>query len=39
MGYVDAEYAATGTVVEVDIRGTLLPFTVTALPFYSRKKN
>ena len=38
MGYVSSEFAGTGTQVEVDIRGSRLPFTVTALPFYKRKK-
>ncbi len=39
MGYVSNEYAATGTVIDVDIRGSRFPYTVTALPFYKRKKN
>lgn len=39
MGYVSNEYAATGTVIDVDIRGSRFPYTVTALPFYTRKKN
>jgi aminomethyltransferase len=39
MAYVDPEVSAVGTVIDVDIRGTRLPYTVTALPFYSRKKN
>ena len=37
MAYVPAEYAVTGTVVTVDIRGRQqLPMTVTELPFYRR---
>jgi len=39
MAYLPARFAATGTVVAVDIRGTSYPYTVTQLPFYSRKKN
>jgi aminomethyltransferase len=39
IAYVAAEAARTGTVVEVDVRGSRLNFTVTALPFYTRKKN
>ena len=38
MGYVKADYAKTGTVLEVDIRGNRLPMTVTKLPFYTRAK-
>ncbi|MBS0206499.1 MAG: glycine cleavage system aminomethyltransferase GcvT [Planctomycetes bacterium] len=36
MGYVDASHAATGTAVEVDIRGKREAATVVALPFYKR---
>ncbi|MDH6422964.1 aminomethyltransferase [Aurantimicrobium minutum] len=39
MAFVDPSVSELGTVVDVDIRGTRLPYTVTALPFYSRKKN
>jgi aminomethyltransferase len=39
MAYVDAALAHPGQVVDIDIRGTRYPYTVTALPFYSRKKN
>jgi aminomethyltransferase len=39
MAYVRAPFAAPGTELAVDIRGRLFPFTVTKLPFYSRKKN
>ena len=39
MAFVDPSVSELGTIVDVDIRGTRLPYTVTALPFYSRKKN
>ncbi|MDH6277342.1 aminomethyltransferase [Aurantimicrobium minutum] len=39
MAFVDPSVSELGTVVDVDIRGTRLPYTVTALPLYSRKKN
>jgi aminomethyltransferase len=39
MAFVEAQCASTGTVLDVDIRGSRHPYTVTALPFYSRKKN
>jgi len=39
MAYVPPRSAQPGTELSVDIRGTRLPFTVVALPFYSRKKN
>jgi aminomethyltransferase len=39
LAYVDPEYAEVGTELDVDVRGSRIPFTVTALPFYSRKKN
>ncbi|MEN0083537.1 MAG: glycine cleavage system aminomethyltransferase GcvT [Leifsonia sp.] len=38
MAYVAPRFARENTVLQVDVRGTRLPFTVTALPFYSRKK-
>ncbi|WP_309066585.1 glycine cleavage system aminomethyltransferase GcvT [Microbacterium sp.] len=38
MAYLDAGSAAEGTGVFLDVRGTLVPATVTALPFYRRKK-
>ncbi len=38
LAYVDPSVGAVGTALEVDVRGTRLVFTVTALPFYSRKK-
>lgn len=39
MAYVAPRFARPGTELHVDVRGTSLPFTVTALPFYSRKKH
>ncbi|WP_298118832.1 glycine cleavage system aminomethyltransferase GcvT [uncultured Aurantimicrobium sp.] len=39
MAFVDPSVSELGSIVDVDIRGTRLPYTVTALPFYSRKKN
>lgn len=36
MGYVDAQHAAIGTAVEVDIRGKVEPAAVVKLPFYRR---
>ncbi|MEO8907352.1 MAG: glycine cleavage system aminomethyltransferase GcvT [Microbacteriaceae bacterium] len=39
IAYVGAAFAQPGTELAVDIRGSKLPFTVTTLPFYSRKKN
>ncbi|MWV59462.1 glycine cleavage system aminomethyltransferase GcvT [Rathayibacter sp. VKM Ac-2754] len=38
MAYVAPTQAQPGTTLSVDIRGSRLPMTVTALPFYSRKK-
>lgn len=38
MAYLPAEYAAVGTEVAVDVRGTAIPATVVALPFYRRSK-
>jgi glycine cleavage system T protein (aminomethyltransferase) len=37
MAYVSPRFARPGTELHVDIRGNRLGFTVTALPFYSRK--
>ncbi|MEC5150501.1 glycine cleavage system aminomethyltransferase GcvT [Cryobacterium sp. GrIS_2_6] len=37
MAYVSPSIARLGTEVFVDVRGTRIPATVTALPFYSRK--
>jgi aminomethyltransferase len=39
MAYVSPELAEPGTVLEIDVRGTRIPASVVALPFYSRKKN
>jgi aminomethyltransferase len=39
MAYLTPDQAEPGTEVVVDVRGTRLPFVVTPLPFYSRKKN
>ncbi|WP_111719284.1 glycine cleavage system aminomethyltransferase GcvT [Homoserinimonas sp. OAct 916] len=39
MAFVAHESSAAGTQLSVDIRGKRLPYTVTELPFYSRKKN
>ncbi|QHY98285.1 Aminomethyltransferase [Streptomyces sp. S4.7] len=39
MAYVDASHAAAGTAgVGVDIRGSIEPYEVVALPFYKRRK-
>ena len=37
MAYVDPSFAATGTKVNIDIRGKLHPAIVVKLPFYSRE--
>lgn len=39
MAYVEPSLAEPGTALAVDVRGSSLPVTVTALPFYSRKKD
>lgn len=39
MAYVHPSVSALGTVVDVDIRGTRLPYVVIQLPFYRREKN
>ena len=39
MAYLDPDHAAPGSTVDVDVRGTRIPATVTALPFYKREKN
>ncbi|HEV7185423.1 MAG TPA: glycine cleavage T C-terminal barrel domain-containing protein, partial [Leifsonia sp.] len=39
MAYVAPPFARPGTELHVDVRGTRFGYTVTALPFYSRKKN
>ncbi|MFT4258788.1 glycine cleavage system aminomethyltransferase GcvT [Microbacterium sp.] len=38
MAYVDPSSAEAGTAVFLDVRGTKIPATVTALPFYRRTK-
>jgi len=38
MAFVDPASAEEGTAVFLDVRGTRIPATVTALPFYRRKK-
>ncbi len=38
MAYIDPSYAEAGTSVFLDVRGTKIAATVTALPFYRRKK-
>ena len=38
LGYVDAEFSAAGTELDVDLRGKTLPFVVVELPFYVRAK-
>lgn len=38
MAYVDPSAAAEGTNLFLDVRGTKIPATLTALPFYRRKK-
>ncbi|MGO2745770.1 glycine cleavage system aminomethyltransferase GcvT [Microbacterium sp.] len=38
MAFIDPAFADAGTTVNLDVRGTKIPATVTALPFYRRKK-
>lgn len=38
MAFVSPERSAPGTPLTIDVRGTRIPATVTALPFYRRKK-
>jgi len=38
MAYVDVEYSAPGTALEIDLRGKAEPFEVVDLPFYKRLK-
>jgi aminomethyltransferase len=38
MGYVPPQFAAPGTKLEIDIRGTREPATIVTLPFYRRAK-
>lgn len=39
LAYVHPSHSALGHVVDVDVRGTRIPFTVSPLPFYRRKKD
>lgn len=39
MAFIDPQYSDPGTVLDIDVRGTRIPATVTALPFYTREKN
>lgn len=38
MAYVDAAASTIGTALEIDVRGSRVPATVVALPFYKREK-
>jgi aminomethyltransferase len=38
MAYVDVEFAAAGTLLDVDLRGKAERFEVVPLPFYKRQK-
>lgn len=38
MAFVDPSLRAAGTILEVDVRQTMVPATVTRLPFYQRQK-
>jgi aminomethyltransferase len=37
MAYVDAALGAAGTVLDIDVRGSRVPATVTPLPFYKKE--
>src|SRR5690606_6665543 len=39
MAYVDREVAEPGTELDLDVRGTRIPATITTMPFYTREKN
>ncbi len=39
MAFVDPQHSEPGTELDIDVRGTRIPATVTALPFYTREKN
>ena len=39
MAFVDPEHAEAGTTLALDVRGTHIPATVTALPFYRRSQS
>lgn len=38
LAYVDRAHSEPGTAIEADVRGTRLPMTVVALPFYKRQR-
>ncbi len=38
MAFVERHFAEPGTVVNIDVRGTEVPATVTQMPFYTRQK-
>jgi aminomethyltransferase len=38
MAYVDQKFTEPGTTLEIDVRGSRVPATVVALPFYKREK-
>lgn len=38
MGYVDSDFKAVGTKLEIEVRGTRVPIEIIQKPFYSRKK-
>jgi aminomethyltransferase len=38
MAYVDVEFMAHGTALDIDLRGKAEPFEVVELPFYKRTK-
>jgi aminomethyltransferase len=39
LAYVHPAHSAVGHVIDVDVRGTRIPLTVSTLPFYRRKKD
>ncbi len=38
MAYVDPQFTDAGTTLDIDVRGSRVPATVVALPFYKREK-
>jgi aminomethyltransferase len=38
MAYVDVDYSAPGTALDIDLRGKAEPFEVVELPFYKRTR-
>ncbi len=38
LAYVDPDFAAVGTLLHLDVRGTRVPASVVSLPFYTREK-